>query len=75
MSKLQAAQQRSADGSTRVLTKKKIANYSYILTDQLGEGYSSKVFRGLNETTSTPYHASRRLPGSHQGHRYGTHQQ
>lgn len=55
MSKLQQAQQRSADGPSRLLTKKKIANYSYILTDQLGEGYSSKVYRGLNETTSKVY--------------------
>lgn len=56
MSKLYMAQkdsQKPSDVQTRVLTKKKIANYSYILSDQLGEGYSSKVYRGLNEVTST----------------------
>ena len=55
MSKLQTNQQRAADGSTRILTKKKIADYSYILTDQLGEGYSSKVYRGINDTTSNMF--------------------
>ena len=27
-----------------------IENYSYGLTDQIGKGFSSKVFKGKNET-------------------------
>jgi len=29
--------------------KKKIEDYSYGLTDLIGKGYSSSVFRGINE--------------------------
>lgn len=43
---------KQAANNGRMLTKKKIANYSYILNDSLGEGYSSKVYRGINELTS-----------------------
>lgn len=77
MSKLHMPQRDSPKPSevqTRVLTKKKIANYAYILTDQLGEGYSSKVYRGVNELNSNSL-SYRRLPRRHQSHRHGTHQQ
>jgi hypothetical protein len=31
--------------------RKKIEDYSYGLTDLIGKGYSSSVFRGINEKT------------------------
>lgn len=31
--------------------RKKILHYSYLLTDRIGKGYSSVVYRGLNEST------------------------
>ena len=31
-----------------------IENYSYGLSDQIGKGFSSKVFKGRDETTHEP---------------------
>ena len=33
-------------------TRKKIENYSYGLNDEIGKGYSSKVYRGRNDDNS-----------------------
>jgi hypothetical protein len=35
-----------------MIALKKILNYSYALTDEIGLGYSSKVYKGKNDTTS-----------------------
>lgn len=32
-------------------TRKKIESYSYGLTDEIGKGYSSKVYRGRHDDT------------------------
>lgn len=34
-------------------TRKKIESYSYGLTDEIGKGYSSKVYRGRHDDTRT----------------------
>ena len=34
--------------------RKKIKNFSYSESDRIGKGYSSIVYRGTNDTTSTP---------------------
>lgn len=34
-------------------TRKKLENYSYPLEDIIGKGYSSQVFKGRNDITST----------------------
>lgn len=34
-------------------TRKKIESYSYGLTDEIGKGYSSKVYRGRHDETCT----------------------
>jgi len=33
--------------------RKKIENYSFLLSDKIGRGFSSTVYRGINELTST----------------------
>ena len=33
--------------------RKKIEDYSYVLTHNIGKGYSSQVFRGRNDITGT----------------------
>lgn len=33
-------------------SRKKIEQYSYCLTDKIGKGYSSIVYRGRNDDTS-----------------------
>ena len=33
--------------------RKKIENYSFLLSDRIGKGFSSTVYRGINELTST----------------------
>jgi hypothetical protein len=35
-------------------TRKKIENYSYGLSDTIGKGYSSQVYRGRNDNTEEP---------------------
>jgi hypothetical protein len=32
--------------------RKKIENYSFLMTDRIGKGFSSIVYRGVNELTS-----------------------
>ena len=34
--------------------RKKLEDYSYLLSDNIGKGYSSQVFRGRHDLTSTP---------------------
>ena len=41
--------QRAMQGEYR----KKIQNYSFLLTDRIGKGYSSTVYRGLDDLTGT----------------------
>lgn len=31
--------------------RKKIQNYSFLLTDKIGRGYSSTVYKGMDDTT------------------------
>lgn len=31
--------------------RKKIQNYSFLLSEQIGKGYSSKVYKGLDDDT------------------------
>ena len=33
--------------------RKKIQNYSFLLTDKIGKGYSSTVYKGLDDLTGT----------------------
>ena len=33
-------------------TKKKIEHYSYVLDDTIGKGFSSIVYKGINEKTN-----------------------
>jgi len=33
--------------------RKKIEHYSFMLTDKIGKGYSSTVYKGLNDLTRT----------------------
>lgn len=33
-------------------TKKTISDYAYFISQRIGNGYSSEVFRGINEKTS-----------------------
>ena len=33
--------------------RKKIQNYSFLMSDQIGKGYSSVVYRGLDDHTGT----------------------
>ncbi len=35
--------------------RKKIKHYSYSPTDKIGKGFSSIVYRGTNDNTSTPH--------------------
>lgn len=35
--------------------RKKIENYSYLTNSQIGKGYSSQVFQGKNDLTSTAW--------------------
>jgi serine/threonine-protein kinase ULK/ATG1 len=37
-------------------TRKKLEHFSYALTDIIGKGYSSQVFKGKNDLTSKYYH-------------------
>jgi hypothetical protein len=37
-------------------TRKKLEHFSYALSDIIGKGYSSQVFRGKNDLTSKPIH-------------------
>lgn len=39
-----------------MIALKKIENYSYALSDEIGLGYSSHVYRGKNDLTSNPEH-------------------
>jgi hypothetical protein len=48
--------------------RKKIENYSYGLKDWIGKGYSSVVFKGINDETSNHKSLSRGNR-SHQGRR------
>lgn len=41
-----------ADESTGV--RKKLEDYSYLLNNNIGKGYSSQVFKGRNDITGTP---------------------
>lgn len=34
--------------------RKKLEEYSYMLSDNIGKGYSSQVFRGRHDSTRTP---------------------
>ena len=36
-----------------MIALKKIENYSYALTDEIGLGFSSRVYRGKNDLNST----------------------
>jgi hypothetical protein len=38
-----------------MIALKKIENYSYALTDEIGLGYSSHVYKGKNDLTSTKH--------------------
>ena len=40
---------------------KKIENYSYALTDEIGLGYSSHVYKGKNDISSTDFASKIRL--------------
>lgn len=33
--------------------RKKLEDYSYLLSDNIGKGYSSQVFKGRHDSTST----------------------
>lgn len=46
--------------------RKKIENYSFLMNDRIGKGFSSIVYRGLNDLTSTIL-CDLRLSGSHKG--------
>jgi hypothetical protein len=35
-------------------TRKKLEDYSYLLNNNIGKGYSSQVFKGRNDITSIP---------------------
>lgn len=35
--------------------RKKLEDYSYLLNQNIGKGYSSEVFRGRNDLTGTPF--------------------
>jgi hypothetical protein len=37
---------------TSAYTRKKIENYSYGLSDVIGKGYSSQVFKGRNDSNN-----------------------
>ncbi len=39
---------------TPATTRKKIKHFSYSPYDKIGKGFSSIVYRGTNDTTSTP---------------------
>lgn len=39
-----------------MIALKKIENYSYALTDEIGLGYSSHVYKGKNDLTSISFH-------------------
>ena len=41
-----------ADDSNGV--RKKLEDYSYLLNNNIGKGYSSQVFKGRNDITGTP---------------------
>lgn len=47
--KISKFQMRFASGNNEM--RKKIEDYSYGLTDMIGKGFSSSVFRGINEKT------------------------
>jgi hypothetical protein len=34
--------------------RKKLEDYSYLLTNNIGKGYSSQVFKGRNDLTGNP---------------------
>ena len=36
--------------------RRKVKHYSYSSEDRIGKGYSSVVYRGTNDLTSTPSH-------------------
>jgi hypothetical protein len=48
---------------TQSVARKKLEHYSYLLTDSIGKGYSSQVFRGRNDLTSTQLAYRRRNSG------------
>jgi SNF-related kinase len=35
--------------------RKKIKNFSYMLSDRIGKGYSSVVYKGKNDSTGTSF--------------------
>lgn len=35
--------------------RKKLEDYSYLLNENIGKGYSSQVFRGRNDLTGTAH--------------------
>lgn len=35
--------------------RKKIQNYSFLITDKIGKGYSSVVYKGVNDLTGISY--------------------
>lgn len=39
-------------GYMQSVARKKLEHYSYLLTDAIGKGYSSQVFRGRNDLTN-----------------------
>jgi hypothetical protein len=34
--------------------RKKISQYSYLASETIGKGYSSLVYKGINDATGTP---------------------
>ena len=42
----------TSHGSTSGDSRKKIKNFSYSMTDKIGKGFSSIVYKGTNDLTS-----------------------
>lgn len=40
--------------SSELVGVKRIQHYSYILSEEIGKGYSSNVYRGKDDRTSSP---------------------
>ena len=45
---------RDLSGAHSAVQRKKIKHFSYSESDRIGKGYSSIVYRGLNDLTSIP---------------------
>ena len=45
--------QKGESGKQNQYTRKKIESYSYGLVDEIGKGYSSRVYQGRHDDTGT----------------------